>query len=199
VQPVQSIPPDYRLLRSFDLSQEIRILILLNIAGLILFAVFGALFFLLIIRTRPESARGLFGGSGGLWQWLLFILDLLAAYAAVLFLHEVVHGICFWIFTRSAPKFGLRSAYAFAAAPDWFIPRNQYLIIGLAPLIVITIAGIAVLHFLPGAALLPWWVAVTGNASGAVGDLFIVGWLFRQSSRTLINDFGDRLAIYVPA
>jgi hypothetical protein len=199
VKSTRLLSDEYCLIRSFDLSKELRLLIWLNVAGLILFFIFGALFFLAILRFYPNRPPGSFSSSKNFIQVVLLVLVILAAYVSTLFLHEVVHGLFFWLFTRSKPSFGLRTAYAFAAAPNWFIPRNQYMVIGLAPLIVITFIGMAVLPYLPSGFLTAWWVSLTTNASGAVGDLFIVGWLLVHTSQSFINDFGDRVAIYAAA
>jgi hypothetical protein len=139
-----------------------------------------------------------FSLSGDLAYLLGSVLKALAVYAGSLALHEIIHGVCFWLITRSFPKFGLGSAYAFAAAPGWYIPRNLYLMVGLAPLVVITVAGLALLPALPTNVLLVWWFVLTVNASGAVGDMFVVGWLLLHTSGTLINDHGDRINVYAP-
>jgi hypothetical protein len=125
-------------------------------------------------------------------------LTILAALVAVLLLHELVHGAFFWISTRSQPRFGLKLTYAFAAAPDWYIPRNPYLVIGLAPVVLITLAGILLLPFIPPALVLPCVLALALNASGSVGDAYIIGCLIRRPPSTLVNDHGDSIHFYQP-
>jgi len=77
------------------------------------------------------------------------VLAILLALVAVLLLHELVHGAFFWLITRSRPRFGLQITYAYAAAPDCYIPRNPYLVVGLSPLVLITLAGIVMLPLIP--------------------------------------------------
>jgi hypothetical protein len=120
------------------------------------------------------------------------------AFAAVLLLHELVHGAFFWLITRSRPVFGLQAAYAYAAAPNWYIPRNPYLVVGLAPLILLTLTGVALLPWLPAALLLPWIFALAVNASGSIGDVYIIGWLLTRPAGALVNDHGDCIHIYLP-
>jgi hypothetical protein len=114
----------------------------------------------------------------------------------VLVLHEIVHGFFFWIFTKTRPLFAFKGAYAYAAAPDWYFPRSKYLVIGLAPLVVISLAGILMMPVFP----LQWmWlllVALVMNASGAVGDLAVCAWLLLKRNTLLIRDFGDVIHIY---
>jgi hypothetical protein len=124
------------------------------------------------------------------------ILLLVLVLAVMLVMHELAHGLLFWIFTRQRPRFGLRLAYAYAAAPDWFLPRNHYLPVALAPLALLSLAGLLVLPFMPAGWLLLWWFFLTGNASGAVGDLYVAGWLLRQSPTVLVKDYGDRIDVF---
>lgn len=198
MKPVQSLSEEYRLVRVFDLKKELKLLLTLNLIGLVLFTVFGSVLFILLAMFRPEIGSGHVSVSGNLPDLAMSIIIVLAAYAGALALHELIHGICFWMITRALPRFGLGSAYAFTAAPDWYIPRNLYLIVGLAPLIVITLVGLALLPALPTGTLMLWWFVLTVNASGAVGDMYVVGWLLTKTSQIVINDHGDRIAIYAP-
>jgi hypothetical protein len=197
--PTKTLPPDYRLLRKFDLSRELRLLLILNMAGLGLFILFGFLFYALARLIRPAIDLTLTVSSSSVSGLLLDILKLAATFAAALLLHELVHGLAFWIFTRETPRFGLRSAYAYAAAPSWYLPRAQYALIGVAPLAALSLLGLLVLPFLPVQAFPAWWFILTTNASGAVGDIYIVSWLLLNTRQALVNDHGDSMAIYVPA
>jgi hypothetical protein len=68
-----------------------------------------------------------------------WLIGFLAASVLIIPLHELVHGLLFWVFTRRRPLFGLRLPfYAFAAAPvDVYLPRNPYLVVALAPLVLL--------------------------------------------------------------
>jgi hypothetical protein len=116
----------------------------------------------------------------------------------MLVLHELVHGAFFWLFTHQRPHFGFKGAYAYAAAPDWYIPRRQYMLVGISPLVVLSLLGVLLLPVLPAGALLPWLVALAGNAAGAVGDALIVGWLLFQPDSVLVQDHGDAVTVYKP-
>lgn len=191
MQPTTILPPGYRLFRSIDLSKELRLLVILNLIGLALFVIFGALFFRLALMLRPAELA-----AGTSWSVLHLGVSFVVAFSAVILLHELVHGAFFWLFTRETPRFGLRSGYAFAAAPGWFIPRNQYLAIGLAPLVLLSLAGVVLLAFAPLSWLPGVLIALATNASGAIGDILIVTWLLRLPSSTLVQDFGDAVSIY---
>ena len=121
--------------------------ILLNLAGL---GVIMLTFWLLAIFAnwvRPERPGASFRQVFNLTDVLLLLLLVIAS----MVLHELIHGVFFWLFTHSRPVFGLSLSYAYAAAPDWYIPMSQYWIIGLAPLFLIGLAGLLVMAFGPPA------------------------------------------------
>jgi hypothetical protein len=196
MKPMKAIPEGYHLVYEIDLAKNPALMIKLNVIGLVMFLVFGWLFAWIMRWVRPE-----FGGWSGIWSGTLTvnlwsILGIILAYILVLTLHEVVHGVFFWGITGEQPYYGLKAAYAFAAAPGWYIPRNPYLVVGLAPLVVITLLGLLILSFLPGTLLLPWLFAMTANASGAIGDIYVVGWLLMRPSSNLVNDHGDGMKVF---
>lgn len=183
-----------------DISKNEVILLLLNLVGLGVMVVFGYLFFSAIFWLRPEEgARGLealhISTIAG-WFALTAAIILLTAFHIVL--HEVVHGVFFWIFTHSRPKFAFRWVYAYASAPDWFIPRNPFLVTTLAPFVLISLGGLLIFGIAPTGWLLPTWFVVTMNAGGAVGDLAVAAWLLRQPPDCLAQDKGDAVTLYVP-
>ncbi len=193
MHPTQTLPPGYNACFTLDLSKNIRLVLLLNLVAILLFAGFGWLFFRLAAAILPPERLA---DSTTITGFTL--LACLLAYALMLVLHELVHGAFFWLFTRRRPHFGFKGAYAYAAAPDWYIPRRQYMLVGISPLVVLSLLGLVFLPILPPAALLPWLVALAGNASGAVGDALIVGWLLFQPDNVLVKDHGDAVTAYKP-
>lgn len=193
MKSLKTLPPGYRLETTFDLSQNVRAMVGLNLVGLVLLFGFGWAFVRLAALLRP------FPGPLALALTSPYqILILLGIALLVIVTHELIHGLFFWIFTRARPQFGFRGAYAFAAAPDWYLPRGPYLLVGLAPLVVISAAGLALVAFVPAPAVPAVLLAITLNAAGAVGDLAVVAWLLTRPATCLINDHGDRFVVYMP-
>jgi Putative zincin peptidase len=192
-----NLPDGYTLACSIDLRNQPRLLLWLNLVGLGLLFLFAWLFFWLAVRLRLAVDSGL-SSSNVPPAWWVTVVAILLAFAIVLLAHELVHGAFFWLITRSRPHFGLQITYAFAAAPEWYISRNPYLVVGLAPLVLITLAGVALLPLLPNALILPWVLALALNASGSVGDVYIIGYLLARPACTLVNDQGDSIHFYLP-
>lgn len=198
MNPTKSLPMGYELRRSFDLSKNRTAMLGLNLAAVIMLVVFGYLFLRLAALLRPEAVAQSFFFSGSALEALLVILAVLAISAVMVVLHEGVHGLFFWGLTRERPKFGFRGAYAYAAAPDWYLPRNPYLWVGLSPLVVLTAIGVLALIAAPQPALRYILIFMVLNAAGAVGDLAVVLLLLTQPSTSLVNDSGDAVYIYAP-
>jgi hypothetical protein len=194
---VKDLPPYYHHRHTLDLSGS-RTVMWLNIAAIPLLFIFGWLFSRLIngFRTTNPFSNGFWGLISTFSGWGL--LAILASIIIMLVLHELIHGIFFWLFTRERPKFALRSGYAFAAAPEWYLPKSQYTIIGIAPLIVISIVCIILAAVVP-LALVPYPLFVaTFNAAGALGDMIVVAWVSTQFRSVLIRDSGDRFSAFTP-
>ena len=191
MRPTQTLPPGYTPCFTLDLSRNMRLVLLLNLVAILLFGVFGWLFFSLAAAILPPDRL-----ASGLKATWITLLACLLAYGLMLVLHELIHGAFFWLFSGRRPHFGFKGAYAYAAAPDWYFPRRQYLVVGISPLLTLSLLGVALLPILPAVALLPWLVALAGNAAGAIGDALIVGWLLFQPDPLLIQDHGDAVTAY---
>lgn len=197
--PTRTLPPGYRSIGTLDIRRDLRLLLGLNLLGAVLLVGAGWLFLRALFWLRPlDASAALRLEITSLGAALLASGILLVILALMLVLHEAIHGLFFRLFTGDRPVFAFHWAYAYAAAPDWFIPRRQYAVIGLAPLVFITLGGLAAMLIVPAWLLLPLYILLTFNAGGAVGDLWMIGWLLRQPTTCLANDRGDALTLYLP-
>jgi hypothetical protein len=154
----------------------------------------------LVTALRPELA-----GSGGTYraggEALLFLgavlVSLLVTPFVVLVVHEAVHGALYWAYTRSRPRVGWKGWYAYASAPGWYLRRNSFLVVGLAPVVLITAAAIGLAMVLPpGAVVLVIFGAVL-NIAGSVGDLYICARLCATPASAVVEDRIDGLTWYL--
>jgi hypothetical protein len=191
------LPNDYHHVKTLNLSSS-RNVLWLNLAAIPLLFLYGWLFtrLVIILRTFNPFQSGILGFFAAFSGLGLVALPL--SIILMLVLHELVHGIFFWLFTRQRPRFALKAGYAFAAAPEWYLPSLQYIIVGCSPFLIISIGSI----FLAGYAnpsLIPYLLLIaTFNAAGALGDLIVVGWVLNQSKNILVKDEGDVFSSYSP-
>ena len=201
MQPTQSLPPGYHSIGSIDLKNNLRAILWLNLAGLGLFGVAGWAFTQALYLLRPtEAGVGLANALNfrGISEILQSVLAFVVLYILMIVVHEAFHGLFFWIFTRQRPVFALSWAYAYAAAPGWYLPRNQYFVTAVAPLVGISLLALLVLAFAPPAWFLPALVVAVSNFAGAVGDIWVMIWLLRQPRTCYAQDRGDAVTLYLP-
>lgn len=148
----------------------------------------AALYALLIGGARDVWHAGPLFGDGPLALRIgLLVLANIAGYTVVIPLHEAVHALII-IGLGGRPRFGLKMPLAaYCTAPNQLFTRNGYIAIALAPLIILSIAGVIVAIYAPdiAAALL---LAFAGNVSGAIGDLEAVRGVRALGPGTFIAD-----------
>ena len=102
----QTLPDGYCQSAEINLKKDKRLTILLNIGA---FIVFILMFYLLtgfIALVRPEVKN--FSESITIGK----MLGALGLTVIVLIIHEIIHGLFFWIFSHGRPVFALRPLYA---------------------------------------------------------------------------------------
>ncbi len=130
------------------------------------------------------------------------LLILLPVIACIFLLHEAIHGLFFWIY-GGKPSFGVKViggwknflwGFALYATADAFYTRTQYFIIGLSPLVLITLAAVTAYSFesLQSYAIF----AGCANAFGAAGDIYMTAKLRKFSPSVLVRDTADGYEVY---
>lgn len=199
MRPIKVLPENYSKSGVINLATNRVVLKLINLISLGMLFLYGWLFVQAIYWLRPgDAVHGLRVDIDGLFSIIGAIFYVLLIYVFMIVLHEAVHGLFFWFFTRSKPVYALRLYYAYAAAPDWYLPRRQYLVIALAPFLLLTVLGLLLITVVPAGWFFTLLVLVAVNASGAVGDVAIAIWVFLQPRDCLARDQGDEVTLYLP-
>jgi hypothetical protein len=160
-----------------------------TIAGFVLIPLWT---FLIIGAVAALGGRSSYGVDFSVGT---ILLGAFVALIAVPVVHEAVHGIVAMLF-GARPSYGIGPGFAYTTFREP-VPRNPYLAIGLAPLVVLTIASVMVAAN---------WDAVAGwviffaivNASGAIGDLWMSWRILRQPRSAIFYDLADGFAVLVP-
>lgn len=120
---------------------------------------------------------------------------LLAGMIAYILLHELVHGIAMYLYSRQKPFYGFTAMYAYAGSSCYFA-RTGYIVIALAPIVLLGIV-LLLLNLLLGE---EWfWVVYLIqiiNLSGAAGDLYVTRLFSKMPEDILIHDIGVRMTVY---
>jgi fatty acid desaturase len=200
---MKQLPEGYIRLETLDLMQDQERLRQMVVWGTVSLVVLLVLFWWLAARLRPDAlwilgfqGAGFFATGGVLFLWLA---SLVVATLLMIVLHEAVHGVFFWLFSGKIPLFGFKGFYAYAALPPGvYLERDRYLLTGIAPLLVLTAAGLALVPFIPALTLPVLLFFLVGNASGSVGDVIVIGWLLSKPPEVLIEDNGAVMTVYGP-
>jgi hypothetical protein len=160
-----------------------------TIAGFVLIPLWA---FLIIGAVATLGGRSSYGADFSLGTLLL---GAFVALIAVPVLHEALHGLVALLF-GARPSYGIGPGFAYTTFREP-LARLPYLAIGLAPLVVLTLASVAIAAN---------WDAVAGwviffaivNASGAIGDLWMSWRIARQPRSAIFYDLADGFAVLAP-
>jgi hypothetical protein len=168
---VEADPAD-TVLADFELSRSLTVqwTFVGTLGFLVSLGLFGALY-----AAVTGSDPSLFVSVGGAawWNGAAGLLVFLVLMTAIVVPHEYVHGLAIQYYGGS-PRYGVGLAhfvlpYAYATASEEF-SRNQFVVIALAPLVVLSVVGTAaMLAFGWGWLVVP----LAANAGGAVGDVWM--------------------------
>lgn len=149
-----------------------------------------------VIALRIQPGAAIFAGLPFV-LWLLLIAGVnIVAYLFMVPIHEGVHAIVI-LLEGGSPRFGLKLPYAaYCTAPGQVFPRRAYQLVALAPLVVLTAAGLVLTWLFPASGLVLWlfWV---GNFSGAAGDIMVAREMGQLPSSVLIADTATGYTAYL--
>jgi len=177
-------------LGKLEMSKEV-VVTLIGMGTLALFA-FGFFFTgLYTLFTGKAGFNFNFDFTGGT------ILISVTLFIGTVILHELIHGV-FMSKYGGKPRYGAGIAYIlpyFYATTKTAFLRNQFIVIAIAPLIVISLVSIGLMAALPS--LVQWlFIPFVVNASGAVGDLWVIRNVLRYPKHVLLEDQKTGLIIY---
>jgi hypothetical protein len=208
VKAVMVLPANYHRQAVLDFSKSRVSVACAVVSGIILLLATGWLLVQFTNLVRPTALDGLRlrdlqtvtpdGGQSTVIP-CQFIVDGIIAFAMAMLVHELVHGLFFWRFTGKRPTVGIKGVFVYVAVPsDVYLPRNQYLLVGLAPLVMLTLVGLVLLAIAPGVVAPIVILFVAMNAAGAAGDLTMIVRLLAYPSHTLMQDADTGVVVYGP-
>lgn len=193
IKPVKELPPGYLPVGGVSIKKPADILQML-VWSIVLPAL--CILAMIPLMRWGSSSPGLisFGGD----DLLKFLGGLLLVTVVMLVLHEGLHGLVFWLTTREAPKFAFKWYYASASPGEWYLPRRQFMIATLLPLVAITLIGLFLIPFAGSAWRFLLILLIIFNASGAAGDMLVALRLTKLPPQTLSRDTGAEVTFFAP-
>jgi len=194
----ENIPTGYELYEAFDPTKRI---IAKYIIGILL--AFFTLFLILFINSfiRPEFNGYEYGAtylSLDLVNKLLILFILILLALATTVVHEALHGLVYYYFTRKRPQFGCRGGNPYAAlAFKTYLNKNMAALAAITPLAISSL--IMILWQMLSIELLPYFIAVvTINVGLSTADIASVSYFLLKPKDVLIGFDGYSGAVYKP-
>jgi hypothetical protein len=189
-----SLPNNYAEVLFWKVTENRTRVWLAQALALVSFVVFGVIFFELAIVVGQLPALGLF--SIGLAECGAVLIGVILT----LVLHELTHGLAMQVF-GATPTYGVlwKGLMLYATSPGYAYPRSAYLVIILAPFVGITVLALLGMWALQGTVWVPL-LALCGavNASGAIGDLWMLTIVLRYAPHAYVMDERDGMRVFLP-
>jgi len=195
----QRIPDDYKLAGQWQLQLKGWTLVILLVVGAAAFGLTMVLGLAIRVLLRGPLEGTVSIALGG----VLFVPVVLGVLVAFVVAHEAVHGVLFLVF-GGKPRFGAKvvgrflpvAFYASSGAP---VLTNQYLLLTLAPFLLLTPVFLLIGILANGEAVIALaMMAAAMNASGSIPDLLAAGRIRRNSRETLFKDTETGFNWYLP-
>jgi hypothetical protein len=205
MQATTALPMNYHRQATLDLSRNRMAVVGAIASGIVLLLAVGWLLVQFTNFVRPTALEALrlrdiptTTPDGGT-SVTIPIVDGVVALVLVMLIHELVHGMFYWRFAGKRPILGIKGLGVYVAAPsEVYFPRSRYLVVGIAPLVLLTLAGLLLVIIVPVAVVRILILFVALNAAGAAGDLLMVARLLSYSPDTLMQDSGSAVIVYGP-
>jgi len=170
-----------------ELVKEENLVIKLTVISLVI----AAIMIVVGIIITPFSVRLSIGSIPLPVSLIMYLL----AFFALIVIHELIHGFFIKKYSGTKVIYGVGFAYAYAGSKAYFNMR-QYIIISLAPVIVLGAFFLALSIALP----LEWFWTIyifqIINITSAAGDFYMAYYIRRQPKDVLVQDDGPAMSIF---
>jgi hypothetical protein len=189
----QVLPESYELYGDFRSGRFKKAVWAASLIGLVILLGSYTFFYRLASILRPgfQSIRYLHFEISFERLWSMY--KVLVPLVIIIVFHELIHALCLWIYTGKRPviRATLKGAGGlYVRLPSWYLSRNAFLVVNLAPVCVITLVGSFLILVIEqtGISLLIFCLAV--HLAGATGDLLSSVFIFLQPSSVYLTTDG---------
>lgn len=188
-----TLPEGYKTVYEINLLSNKKLAITINALSVVMLLPF--------IIVLPFLKIKLFSIELGLLSLVKFGV-FFVGYLFAIMLHELTHGICFRIASKKKVKYNFHILYFSASVPDSYFVKNYYLVIGLAPSVVVNLILIIMTtlfyFYLPNWFIIIYFIFAF-HFVGCVGDFYVCGKLLKMKSDTLVQDVGVGMTMFQKA
>jgi NAD/NADP transhydrogenase beta subunit len=188
------LPPSYSLYRHFDETKYKKVAwVVIVLGGLVFWASFIFFNYLAgVMRPDYQMVERLqFQLSAAR---ILTIFRVLLPVAMVLILHECIHVVLLWLHTRERPSIIVSIegiAGISVSMPSWYLSRNAFLKISLAPVYLITLLIPFLLLIVPSGFINTLVFCAALNIAGSLSDIMSSIYIYTQPASVYLTTEGQ--------
>lgn len=181
------LPENYDVVREVDLQKNRKVFWFINIGSIVFLIPFIVIYFFL------DRSIGMKDGV----KFILVLLLLLIVIFLILPMQVIIQSIFLKIYGKGKLKFGLHETMLSVSMPTHLFSKKAYIIISLAPFIIITIITLvlSILLYNKDFFLLAY-VPLALNLPVSMGCIYIVGVLLKYNKTVLVHDKGVSMKFY---
>ena len=185
------LPENYIQRTVIDLEKDKKAFWFVNILSLVIAALMVAIgVWAVPLDLEPDA-------DNFVLELLLPLIVLLAGIFAYIVLHEAVHGVFMYAFSRVRPRFGFKLVFAYAGSEAYF-DKIRYIVIALAPVVFWGMVLLIIDLFCKGIWFWVFYIIQVCNVGGAAGDFYVTAKILRMPKAILIQDTGTQMTVFAP-
>lgn len=190
IKATQKIPSSYIPYAKFNPSRWRKTLWVFWIFGIALAWASYSVLRLAAQVLRPDFHAPPLGFKGSILERLGSVLVIILPVTVVLTVHELIHFILLWFFTDHCPTIVAGNGGLAVRLPNWYIPRDQFLLVNLAPFCIISLIGLLSLLVVPQRYLSMVVFLTAINIAGSAADIVSSLYIFLHSSSIYLETEG---------
>ncbi|MDD3999904.1 MAG: DUF3267 domain-containing protein [Bacilli bacterium] len=183
VKSFKDLPEGYKKVDALDLKEDKRLLILVNVLSILLILPFIPLY--IVFNYKISNT-----------QIYVSVLFIFIGYIIIIIIHELIHGIFFKLGTKEKIKYRFHGVYASASVDHIYFKKNHYLVVSLAPVVILTIVLSILAYIFCEDYFLHFYILIAIQFGSAAGDFYVVYRLLKHDKNTLIRDYGVGMEFY---
>lgn len=174
-------------IREINLMDDKKLIIRLNLWAIPLLLFFFVFFTgVTFLITNPYSQEV---------SMARFLIELVMVFVLLTF-HELIHGLFFKVFNPTGKvKFGFKNSLAYATSPGSFYKKGQFLIILLAPFLMITL-GLTIVFWFGKLFASSYVLLASVHGAGCIGDFYFTYLVLRAPRNAFIEDTEQGISFY---
>jgi len=190
MKPTQTLPSEYELYENVCIDKWKKTRAIQFIFGIILAWLSYNIIHSIVLSLRPEYQPPTPHFPGLSLNLLIIIFRIAAPVLILISIHEFIHTLILYFYTGQWPKVKASLDGISIRTPQWYIPRNQFLFINLAPVFILGISGLFLIPFVSQSYLSLLIFLFTISIGASYADITSSLYLFLHSPSSYLKTSG---------